>query len=89
MLDNRSKDKRLTLDNWDTTSYAEARRKCSAVESSMFKLKYRHGFGRMRRRGIEAVKAEQLEKVIAYDFIHMIKKEKEILKLWYMSVKQN
>jgi len=77
---NGSKGKKLTLENWDTTSYAEARRKRSAVESSMFTLKYRHGFGRMRRRGIEAVEAEQLEKVIAYNFIHMIRKEKEIIK---------
>ena len=77
---NGSKGKKLTLENWDTTSYAEARRKRSAVESSMFTLKYRHGFGRMRRRGIEAVEAEQLEKVIAYNFLHMIKKEKTAIK---------
>ena len=77
---NGSKGKKLTLENWDTTSYAEARRKRSAVESSMFTLKYRHGFGRMRRRGIEAVEAEQLEKVIAYNFVHMIRKEKAVLK---------
>ena len=34
----------------------------------------------MRRRGIEAVEAEQLEKVIAYNFVHMIRKEKAVLK---------
>ena len=77
---NGSKGKKLTFQDWDTTSYAEARRNRSAVESSMFTLKYRHGFGRMRRRGIEAVEAEQLEKVIAYNFIHMIKKEKIAIK---------
>ena len=68
------------MENWDTTSYAEARRKRSAVESSMFTLKHRHGFGQMRRRGIEAVETEQLEKVIAYNFIHMIRKKKTVLK---------
>ena len=57
---NGSKGEKLTLEDWDATSYAVARRKRSAVESSMFTLKYRHGFGRMRRRVIEA---EQLEKV--------------------------
>ena len=40
----------------------------------------KNGFGRMRRRGIDAVEAEQLEKIIAYNFIHMIRKEKATLK---------
>ena len=77
---NGSKGKKFTGTDWDTTSYMEARRKRSAAESGMFTLKYRHGFGIMRRRGIEAVEAEQLEKIIAYNFIHMIRKEKELFK---------
>jgi hypothetical protein len=46
----------------------------------MFTLKFRHSFGKLRRRGLEAVHAEQMEKVIAYNFIHMIRKEKASLK---------
>ncbi len=76
---NGAKGKKITSEDWDTTLYSEARRMRSAAESGMFTLKYRHSFGKMRRRGIEAVEAEQLEKIIAYNFIHMIKKEKKRL----------
>ena len=39
----------------------------SAVESLMFCLKHVHGFGRLRRRGIAAARAELTGKVIAYN----------------------
>ena len=41
-------------------------------------LKYNHCFGQLKRRGIQAVHAEELEKVIAYNFVHMNRKEKEL-----------
>ena len=50
----------------------EARAERSAVESIMFTLKYVFEFGRLRRRGIEEVRAELLEKVIVYNFCRAI-----------------
>ena len=46
---------------------AQARADRSAVESLMFCLKHVHGFGRLRRRGIAAVRAELTGKVIVYN----------------------
>jgi hypothetical protein len=66
----------LDDDLWDNPFYIEARTQRSAVESGMFTLKFNHGFGELRRRGIDAVAAENMEKVIAYNFIHIIRKEK-------------
>ena len=40
----------------------------------MFSLKYVVHFGRMRRRGIKAVKSEMLGKIIAYNYLHRIRK---------------
>jgi len=57
---------------WNDKKYSEARRNRSAVESLMFSLKYTVHFGRLRRRGIEAVKCEMLGKVIAYNYLHKI-----------------
>ena len=82
---NGAKGKKLTIEDWDTTNYTNARNDRSAVESSMFTLKFRHSFGKLRRRGIEAVHAEQMEKVIAHNFIHMIRKEEDIEKILKVS----
>jgi hypothetical protein len=68
-----SKGKKLTEDNWDTTTNKYARNKRSAVESIMFTLKFNHNFGQLARRGIDSVHAEQLEKVIAYNFMHILR----------------
>ena len=38
----------------------------------MFTLKCVVQFGRMRRRGLESVRAEMLEKIIAYNFRRII-----------------
>jgi IS5 family transposase len=57
---------------WKDEKYTEARRNRSAVEALMFSLKYTVHFGRLRRRGIEAVKCEMLGKVIAYNYLHKI-----------------
>jgi len=48
-------------------------------------LKFRHHFGKLRRRGFEEVHAEQMEKVIAHNFIHMIRKEQTDRKLLKVS----
>ena len=37
-------------------------------------MKYVVNFGRLRRRGIEAVKCEMPGKVIAYNYLHKIRK---------------
>ena len=52
---------------WKDEKYKDGRRNRSAVESLMFSLKYVVHFGRLRRKGIEAVKCEMLGKVIAYN----------------------
>ena len=75
-----SKGKCITEDFWDTTINKYARNKRSAVESVMFTLKDGHNFGRLARRGIDAVNAEGLEKVIAYNFMQIIR-VKERLKI--------
>ena len=75
---NGAKGKKLTGEDWNTTAYINARRQRSAAESGMFTLKYNHCFGQLKRRGIQAVHAEELEKVIAYNFVHMNRKEKEL-----------
>ena len=68
-----AKGKKLTgEEDWNSVEYMEARAKRSAVESIMFTLKYVFAFGRLRRRGIEEVRAELLEKVIAYNFYRMV-----------------
>ena len=76
MLDvtiNGSKGKKLTPpDEWDAPEAQERRNRRSAVESLMFTLKYVVEFGRMRRRGLESVRAEMLEKIIAYNFRRII-----------------
>ncbi len=63
-----AKGKRLTaLEDWESEPYRDARRCRSAVESLMFTIKNRFTFGELGRRGIEAVRDELLEKVIAYN----------------------
>lgn len=65
---------------WDSEEYTMARANRSAVESIIFTLKYVFSFGRLRRRGLENANAELLEKVIAYNFYHMVDLEKQKLK---------
>lgn len=62
---------------WLQEDYVDARRGRSAVESLMFTLKYVHEFDRMRRRGMDAVRAEMLEKVTAYNIMRAAKMKKE------------
>ncbi len=63
-----AKGKKLTtLEDWDSETYRDARRYRSAVESLMFTIKDGFAFGELGRRGIDAVRAELLEKVLAYN----------------------
>jgi hypothetical protein len=55
-------------EDWISEDYIDARNNRSAVESLMFTIKYCFDFGRVMRRGIENVRAELLEKVLAYNF---------------------
>ena len=67
-----SKGKKITPpEDWDSEPYAVARDDRSAVESLMFTIKYGFDFGRVARRGLECVRAELLEKVLAYNFCRM------------------
>lgn len=66
--------KRMTPDKqWESESYQRMRRKRSAVESLIFSLKDGFSFGQLARRGIQAVRAELLEDVIAYNFCHILR----------------
>jgi len=68
-----SKGKRIiSPEDWENDEYVKARNDRSAVESLMFTIKQGFGFGRVMRRGIENVRAELLEKVIAYNFCRII-----------------
>jgi hypothetical protein len=78
-----SKGKKLTtLEDWNSEVYREARRCRSAVESLMFTIKDGFAFGQLGRRGIDAVRDELLEKVLAYNCcrsILMKKRQREKL----------
>lgn len=73
-----SKGKKITEDDWDKDINKYARNKRSAVESFMFTGKFNHEFGQLARRGIEAVGTENLEKVIAYNFMHILRKKNDV-----------
>ncbi len=72
-----SKGRRL-LGEWDwwDEERMRARQERPAVESVMFTLKYSYCFGRLSRRGIEAVRAELWEDVVAYNFFRMVQLER-------------
>ena len=54
----------------------DARRKRSAVESLMYTIKEGFEFGELGRRGIDEVRDELLEKVLAYNCCRIILKKK-------------
>ena len=59
--------KLMALEDWESETYRDARRCRSAVESLMFTIKDGFAFGELGRRGIDAVRDELLEKVLAYN----------------------
>ncbi len=68
-----AKGKKLTdPGDWDSKAYRDARRDRSAVESLMFTIKDGFEFGELGRRGIDAVREELLEKVLAYNCCRII-----------------
>ena len=68
-----AKGKKLTNpDAWNSEEYREARRNRSAVESLMFTIKNGFEFGQLGRRGMDAVRDELLEKVLAYNCCRII-----------------
>ena len=69
-----SKGKKLILEKeYNSPAYQNARKNRSAVESLMFTLKHNHDLDQMMRRGLENVRAEILEKSIAYNFFRLRK----------------
>lgn len=54
-------------EDWESEIYREARRCRPAIESLIFVLKHCFEFGRLSRRGIDAVRAELLEKALAFN----------------------
>jgi len=68
-----SKGRRLLGEwEWWDEERMRARDERSAVESLVFTLKYCYRFGRLSRRGIEAVRAELWEDAIAYNFFRIV-----------------
>jgi len=68
-----AKGKKLTAPgDWDSAPYRDARRNRSAVESLMFTIKNGFEFGELGRRGLEAVRDELLEKVLAYNCCRIV-----------------
>jgi len=68
-----AKGKKLTdPDDWGSETYRDARRNRSAVESLMFTIKDGFEFGKLGRCGIDAVRDELLEKVLAYNCCRVI-----------------
>ena len=78
-----AKGKKLTDEfDWESELYRDARRNRSAVESLMFTIKDGFEFGELGRRGLEPVRAELMEKVLAYNccrIILMKKRKREAL----------
>ncbi|MBC8179856.1 transposase [candidate division KSB1 bacterium] len=68
-----AKGKKITNnEDWQTTVYRDARRNRSAVESLMFTIKDGFNFEELGRCGINAVRAELTEKVLAYNCCRII-----------------
>ena len=68
-----AKGKNLTPpEDWESDKYRDARRNRSAVESLMFTIKDGFEFGELGRRGINAVREELTEKVLAYNCCRII-----------------
>ena len=73
-----SKGKKLMGEEvWEREVYQDARADRSAVESLIFVLKYCYYFDRMGRRGLQAVRAEMIEKALAYNCCRMIRQRKK------------
>jgi len=63
---------------WKSPEYRRARAERSAIESLMFTLKENFDFAEMMRRSRENVEAEMMEKVLAYNIVHIIRVRKRL-----------
>lgn len=70
--------KLIDAGQWKSAPYRQARAERSAIESLIFTLKEGFEFGALMRRGREAVRAEMLEKVLAYNLTQMIRVKKRL-----------
>lgn len=80
-----SKGKKLIpQDLYNSTTYQNLRRIRSPIESMIFILKYAYGCDRVHRRGLAGVRAELLEKAIAYNFhrLSVLRKRKASAERW-------
>jgi len=69
-----AKGKKITgTEEWNRPDYRAARANRSAVESLMFTLKDGYEFGQLLRRESENVRAELMEKVLAYNISQIIR----------------
>lgn len=67
-----AKGKRQTdLSDWDSETYSRLRRLRPQIESDINALKQRHGWARLSRRGLAAVRAGLLEGMIAYNLLKL------------------
>ncbi|CAM2008844.1 transposase [Acanthopleuribacter pedis] len=65
-----SKGKAITpIEDWESKGYKSARRDRSSVESLVFQLKKLVNLGQMVRCGLDSVKAEITEKILAFNFL--------------------
>ena len=68
-----SKGRKLTsVEDWTSEKYRQARAQRSAVESLMYTIKDGYEFGELGRRGLEPVREELLEKVLAYNLCRIM-----------------
>lgn len=67
----------LSEELWLSEKYVSGRRMRSAVESLMFTLKYVFEFGLPRRRGLENVRDEMIEKITSYNFVKILRMKRE------------
>lgn len=67
-----AKGKKLLDKEWNTPEMIELRSWRSSVESLMFVLKHGYGFARLGRRGLDVVRRELLEKILAYNLDRLI-----------------
>jgi hypothetical protein len=71
----------LQAQQWKSQPYRKARAERSAIESLIFTLKDGFEFGEMARRNHENVRAEMLEKVLAYNISQIIRVRKKLSEL--------
>lgn len=59
-------------ESYESEAYREARSQRSAAESRIFTLKFNHGYEDVMRRGLDAVRHEQLTKALSYNLRRLV-----------------